>query len=254
MPVIRLATAVAALLFGSSAAAAGPYVGFETGVSSGRTNDIDENVVYRTGPSSIPSDAVNYDDVFSVQYDRGVDVDVIAGYDFGWLKLEGELGHKRLGLKRNVEDETAETLFNDLNDSLERAAGGPGLGPITIADFQPKGTLKVNTVTANVLIDLGLGHGVTISGGGGLGRSFASGFGGHDGAGSWQYMVGARYAVRRNVEVGLKYRYFNSGVLTLVGDPVPYAGNGSVVALVTPTMQGRFRSRNLVLGMTYNFR
>src|SRR5690348_11650260 len=35
---------------------------------------------------------------FSINYGVGYDVDLIAGYDFGMVRLEGELGYKHAGI------------------------------------------------------------------------------------------------------------------------------------------------------------
>ena len=48
--------------------------------------------------------------------------------------------------------------------------------------------------------------------------------------------------------------YFNSGFLSLEGDPETFVGANGVDALIKPSMHGRFRSRNLQLSMVYNFR
>jgi opacity protein-like surface antigen len=249
MILTRVAAAAALLTLPSVASAGMPYVGLDFGLSSGRANDLDESVTYQTD-SGTPPAGVDYDDVFSAEYHHGVDVDVVAGYDFGLIRLEGELGHKRSGISDAIADDVTDQFLSEVNDTLGRT----GSATLTTGDFQPGGTLKVNTVTANLLFDVGLGRGITVSGGGGLGQSYARGFGGHDSAGTWQYLLGARYAVSKKVDLGLKYRYFNSGMLNLVGDPVEFAGEGGVDARITPTMHGRFRSRNLQLSMVYNFR
>lgn len=250
MKMTRIAAAAVLLTIPSIASAGMPYVGVDFGLSSGRSNDLDEFVNYTVDSGTSPTD-VAYDDVFAAEYHHGVDFDVVAGYDFGILRLEGELGHKRSSLGKAIDDDITGQFLSEVNDTIGLAGTA---GEVGVGDFQPSGSLKVNTVTANALLEVGLGHGITVSGGGGLGQSFARGFGGHDSAGTWQYIFGARYALNKKVDLGLKYKYFNSGFLSLEGDPETFVGANGVDALIKPSMHGRFRSRNLQLSMVYNFR
>jgi opacity protein-like surface antigen len=247
--------------------AGNPYLGIEGGSTFGRSNDVDETVEYRTTPTSSAAPRnVKYDDVFGVQYKRGTDLDLVAGYDFGWFRLEGELARKRLGLKRNVNDDITDQFLEELNSALRRPSEAPdpdatGLPALTIADFQPSGTLKVRSAMVNGLLDLRVADRLTASAGGGIGRSFARGFDDHDGALAWQYVLGGRYVLDKHIEIGLKYRYFNSGIIKLDHDSTKYRGNPqqsplsgtqTTNAIVAPDIEGEFRSRSLLVGFVYN--
>ena len=78
------------------------YVGIEGGVLFPKDNDADAFVDYTTvnapggiiGTPAGPDDTT-YNDIFGIDYKMGVDADVIAGYDFGMFRLEGELGYKK---------------------------------------------------------------------------------------------------------------------------------------------------------------
>ena len=230
----------------SSAAFAGhPYVGAALGLGAGRSNDVDDTVAFSG------EDDVRYDDVFALQYGPTINLDAVAGYDLGWVRVEGELSRKRSKLNSNDDDDITDQFLDDLNDRLDRT--GAGLPLLTNDDFQPSGHLTVDSAMANVMLDIGMGRGITIYGGGGLGRSFVHGFHDRDSGFAWQYFGGVRYAISDKIDLGLKYRYFNSGVVELFDDPHDFAGNGES-AVVTPVFKGKFRSRNLLATLTYNFR
>ena len=253
----------------AAAAADGFYVGLDAGVTNGRPNDVDELVTFSSEPAgAVPPETIKYDDVFQVEYDRGSDVTLFGGYDFGWFRVEGELGQKRVGLDENVSDYITAEFLADLNGRLNRppaasVPGSPNLQALTIADFQPSGSLKVRSAMLNGMFDVELFDALTLSGGGGIGRSFAKGFDDTDSAQAWQYAFGARYKLNKNFDLGLKYRYFNSGIIKLDHDPIDYAGNPvdggtagphTVNALVTPDIEGQFRTRSVLLSLTYNIR
>jgi OOP family OmpA-OmpF porin len=161
------------------------------------------------------------------------------------------LSRKSSKLKSNDDDDITDQFLSDLNGRLGRT--GAGLQPLTNDDFQPSGSLTVGSAMANIMLDIGMGRGTTVYGGGGLGRSFAHGFHDRDSGFAWQYFGGVRYAISGKIDLGLKYRYFNSGVVELFDDPQEFVGDGESV-LVTPIFKGKFRSRNLLATLTYNFR
>lgn len=271
---IRLACATVAFFAMSTsataaAAADGFYVGLDAGVTNGRPNDVDELVTFSSEPAgAVPTETIKYDDVFQIEYDRGSDVTLFGGYDFGWFRVEGELGQKRVGLDENVSDDITAEFLGDLNGRLNRppavpVPGAPNHPALTIGDFQPSGSLKVRSAMLNGMFDVELFDKLTLSGGGGVGRSFAKGFDDTDGALAWQYQVGARYRLNEHFDLGLKYRYFNSGIIKLDHDPIAYDGNPvtggtagphTVNALVTPDIEGQFRTRSVLLSLTYNIR
>jgi opacity protein-like surface antigen len=258
--------ALVTLTVSSPALAANPYVGFEIGLSRGKSNDVDETVRYRTTSGAI-SDPLIYDDVFGVVYKRGIDADLLAGYDLGWLRIEGELAEKRVKLTRNVNDDITDEFLAELNAGLNRPSkapdpGAPGRPALTIADFQPSGTLKAASAMLNVLIEVTPIDRFSVYAGAGVGRSFVRRMGDADGALAYQKIAGARYAINDRLEIGLKYKKFNSGIIRVDDNPIEYPGNpdqqGESVqttnAAVTPDIEGEFRTKSLLVSFVYNLR
>ena len=90
-----LLAAVAAVAISSPALArdGSPYVGIEGGMVIDGDIDLDFD-------GDFGYDDFSYDDAFDLDFGRGLDIDAIAGYDFGMFRLEGELGYKRLNLDK----------------------------------------------------------------------------------------------------------------------------------------------------------
>lgn len=266
----RLLFAFIALWLGSPALA-DPYVGIEAGSGRVRASDVDEVVEYTTTPTAAPPSALKYDDVFSARYNRARELGLVAGFDFGWVRIEGELAQKRAVISHYANDDVAEQFLSEVNSELNRPSqspnpGAPGLPALTLADFQPSATLKVGAAMVNALLDVPVTKRLSIYAGGGVGRSFAVGFNDRDGALARQRMIGARYAVSDRVELGLKFRKFESGIIKLDHDPIDYAGNPrqltvggtSIIqttnAAITPDIEGEFRTRGLLFNVVYNLR
>ena len=257
------------------------YVGIEGGTLSGRDNDIDDFVDYTTVQSPAtplapagPAD-VEFDDVFRLNYKKGYDFDAVAGYDFGWIRLEAELGHKHAGIKSVAPDENADGFLASLNTALNRPSsapdpGAPGLPALTTNDFDFGGNVSTMSGMVNGLVDIGITHGFSIYGGAGYGRSRIKALNDADSAWAWQKIFGVRYAISSTIDLGLKYRYFASGIVSLKDDGEAFGGNanrlsvtppvGAAVdvdqttsALVTPEFEGRFRSRSWLVSLIYKF-
>jgi opacity protein-like surface antigen len=276
-----LAGAILASAFPSVAWAGNPYVRVEAGVGKVRGNDVDQTADFSSTqtPATLVASAsapdAFFDDVFGSDYGRERDLNLAGGYDFGWFQTELELGHKRTAVKRILTDDLAADFLNSVNTALNRPSaapdpGAPGLAPLTVADFQTGGSVRILNLMANVLFDIPVGP-VTLSAGGGLGRSFGRALGDRDQA-MWagQYMVGARVPVSKAVDLGLNYRYFNSGILKFdnrgfdfAGNPdrltLPAAGGGTTTvdrttsARIVSDIEGEYRSRALLVSLTYNF-
>ena len=253
-----VALAVAALVsLPTSALAGSPYLGLEAGILSGRESDIDEHVEYHSSGTPNPDAPAGeeFDDVLSVGYKSGHDIGIAGGYDFGWFRLELELAHKQSHLSDVAPDDYFDAFQTSLNAALNRPPsapnpGEPDLPALTSSDFRIDGKMRVSSAMANGLIDVPIIDRVTGYGGAGLGRSWVRAFGSEDGALAWQWMAGVRYAVGRSVELGLKYRYFNSGIVTLGHPRVPYSGNEhggqTIDVTVNPEIEGEIRSRSLL--------
>lgn len=277
-----ITTAALLALTISAPAAAGPYVGLEVGTAAGKANDVDEYVSWTTTQTPAtplapagPADG-EADDVFNANYKRGSDLAVTGGYDFGRFRLEVELGRKSVGIQQLLPDDIGDSFLADFNAALNRPSaapdpGAPGLPALGIRDFDLSGRMRVHSIMANALVDLGITDRLTAYGGGGLGRSQARALGDTDGALAWQYMLGARYAITPNIDLGLKYRFFNSGIIKVQQrDEQAFAGNpnrlsvastgGAPVtvdqttsATLIPELEGEFRTRSWLATLNFNF-
>jgi opacity protein-like surface antigen len=258
----------------SSAAQAGtPYIGVEGGLGWARDNDIDEVVDYQSDQPGIPPISADqeYDDVFRINYGKkGYDVGIVGGYDFGWLRLEGEVRHMKTALTHIDADDGADAFLTSFNSTLNRPAffpdpGYPGMRRLTTDDFDIDGNIRVSSAMANALLDIKVGKGVYAYLGYGAGRSQVRAMGDKDSAWSWQRIFGLRYKLNDRIELGTKFRMFNSGMVKLKHKPVAYSGNpdrvvqgGTTVdrttnAVVVPEIEGAYRPRSLLATFTYNF-
>lgn len=260
-----------------AARAGSPYISFEAGGFFGRDNDVDEPVSYSSsqtpatpaGPATPGS--MEFDDVFSLDYAKpGFEAGIIGGYDFGWFRLELELSHKRAGLGNIRADDTTDNFLTSVNAELNRPSaapdpGAPGLQPLTIEDFELDGKMRATSAMLNALLDLKVTDRMSVYGGGGTGASQVKSLGAKDSAHSWQYIIGTRYKVGPKVEFGLKYRYFNSGIVKLHSERISYNGNpdrlsidGTFIDQTTellsqPQIEGKFRERSILASLFYNF-
>jgi len=126
--------------------------------------------------------------------ETGFDIGGIVGYDFGLLRLEGEVGYRRAS-----------------NDELST----PGL---TIGDDDLGGHASALSFMVNGLLDIGPDDGVQLFAGGGAGIARVE----HtinNSAGvmlmsddatefAWQLLGGARVPISDKFDLGVKYRYF----------------------------------------------
>jgi len=210
------------------AAADGPYIGIEGGVSFPQSTDYDLRL--RNGTT-----AVDYDDAYRVRNKTGYDVDIIGGFKTGMFRIEGEAAYKRSSLKSlNVSG----PLLDDVGDIVG--------GPVTDDDFAVDGKVSVASAMINGLLDFG-GPELGAYIGGGAGRARVSYDGDKDSAWAYQGIAGVRTAVSPNVDVGLKYRYFRTGRLSFQDD---FTIDGE--AFETEA-RGRYASHSLLASLVYNF-
>jgi OmpA-OmpF porin, OOP family len=181
----------------------------------------------------------------TVDSDYGYDFGGIVGYDFGSFRLE------------------AEASFREADpDDLSVGAGGlvptgPGLLPASPPFFAAPGTFDVAGDTnalsfmVNALLDFGDDDGLQGFIGGGVGvsrvdvdlsvNSAGPGFvNDSDTVFAWQALAGVRAPLTDNIDVGVKYRFFNADDISLV------SSRGADV-------DTRFRSHSLLGTLTYNF-
>jgi OmpA-OmpF porin, OOP family len=225
-----LLAAASALAFASPAAALDNswYVGVEGGAMVVEDTEFD----YRTTTSAI-------DDAIIVDNKIGIDLDLIGGYDFGWVRAEAELAYKRASV-----DEA------NVNQGLT----APAVGGFRDAD----GRTSVLSAMVNVLLDFGDDEGWAgyVGGGAGLARvkykvdvnglTPALGFSDSDDSFAWQAIAGVRKAISDNMEIGLKYRFFNASNLN-------YSGTRGGTTPVAFDLETRYRSHSLLASLIFNF-
>lgn len=228
---ICLASSAALLVAAPVAAETGSfYVSLEGGPTFGRDNDVDE-----TADLAGAAAPTEYDDVLSIGYKPGHDIGIAGGYDFGFLRVELEVAHKQANLKSVEPDENFENFIG-------------AVPALTNGDLDLPGKVSTVSAMANGLVDIGVNDRLTFFGGGGYGRSWVRAVGDEDGAWAWQWIAGVRYAISDRVEIGLKQRYFNSGIITLQHGPLTYGGN----AEITPEIEGEYRTRSLLVSLHFN--
>ncbi|PSO10058.1 OmpA family protein [Sphingobium sp. AEW4] len=186
------------------------YVGVDAGVLLVEDQDMTFSAV-PAGGRPVPS----------IDYHKGYDFDANIGYDFGGFRLEAEAAYKRAKI------------------DLDKTGGGFG------------GAASALSFMLNGLLDFGPDDGLQGFVGGGVGVSrgkVASDIVNDSDTGfAWQAIAGVRYPVTNNVDVSLKYRFFNQDDLKLIpAYTTPYGVAGS-------TADTKLRTHSLLLGLTYNF-
>ncbi len=206
-----LAAVAAAAVASPALAQTGPYVGADLGAMWIQNDDMDYQ-----GPTGLD------DGSFDVHHDIGIDGDVNLGYDFGLFRLEGELGYKRAGI-------------GDVDVAI------PNFGPL----LGDGGRARTVSAMANGLVDFGLGGNWSafVGGGAGVARTNykinALSFQGTDSNFAWQILAGVRTAITPNLDLGLKYRYFNTKF--------------NIEESPAEEIIGHWRSHSLLASLTYNF-
>ncbi len=172
----------------------------------------------------------------TVTHHSGYDIDGVAGYDFGMIRLEAEVAYKQA----------------DVNQVISNALISGGFA---FDNFDSSGSTKVTSGMVNALIDMGNEDGLSGYAGVGLGiaqvdykvsslmpNGLLSVNDSYNGL-AWQGIIGLRYAVSPNIDVGMKYRYFNVPNVKYSGDlgGVPF------------DWKGRYRSHSVLASLIYNF-
>jgi len=179
-----------------------------------------------------PSDDVLSNDALTVDHKTGYDIDLNGGYDFGMFRAEAEIGYKRAGI--------GDIFFNDTT--------------IPPAVVNGDGHSSALSVMANGYVDFGDNRWTGYVGAGlGLAKVKASvdfvdefddvegSFHDSDTGFAWQALAGVKYAVTDNIDVGVKYRFFNVKNVNFNDD------------LDGETLSGKWRSHSLMLTLAYNF-
>ena len=247
-----LTAAAVATLIGSPAMArdGAGYVGIEGGVLFPRNTDY---FVTSTRVQSVPTGGGllgqtvttsnnTYGSGFIADYKKGVDIDAIAGYDFGFVRLEGELGYKRT---RDKSLTASNTLLAAINTAP--------ISGVTSSSFAFGDRTRIMSAMLNGLIDYDIAPGVRIYGGGGAGRARVKTFGQHDNAWAYQLIAGASTAISPNIDLGLKYRYFQTARLHFSNGAVFTASPSGATSTSTFSETGKFRSHSLLASLIFNF-
>ena len=196
------------------------YIGGEFGAMSVGNMDIDVGAV---------------ENAITIDHDYGFDGGAFIGYDFGAFRLEAEGAYKRARL-----------------DSYETAIRLPLEGQAFATQRDGIGNTSVLSFMLNGLLDFGDDDGIsfTVGGGAGMARVGANNYrnfsnatpflDGSDWTPAWQLLAGVRQAISDNIDVTVRYRFFNTRSVELV------AFNGAETDM-------RFRSHSVLGGITINF-
>jgi opacity protein-like surface antigen len=270
------AVAVAAVASPAAARDGSGYVGVEGGIMFPKDQDADLFVDYTTTQTPAtpvvvgPADTT-FSNTFGIDYKKGYDVDAIAGYDFGMFRVEGELGYKRAKLNDLEIDSTDLAAINTALNRPDRDVAPDPVDPLPAliaTDVDLGGHVSVLSGMINALLDFGNEDGLSFYGGGGFGRARVKSLGESDSAWAWQGIAGVRYALSRNIDFGLKYRYFSTGKLdmsddtgfALDGNPETVLPVGTTAPVVVTTnataftnFEQKFRSHSLLASLIFNF-
>lgn len=201
---LLLAVAAAAITTPALAQLPSPYVGVEGGILFPKSTDLDNLEVDFDDPR-LPDG--KREDVLSLDYRNGYDVNVIAGFDLGMFRLEGELGYKRADLKD-------ESIW--IETVIIHGHGGPTDKMILDeTELKVDGRATVLSAMVNGLVDWQVG-GARIYGGGGLGRARVNLLGDAESAWAYQLIGGFAVPLGSNLEAGFKYRFFRTARLQLI--------------------------------------
>jgi OOP family OmpA-OmpF porin len=188
-------------------------------------------------------DSATKDNMITINHEYGYDGGMFVGYDLGGFRLEAEVSYKKADLSG----------FTNL-------VVLPGEGPATFPggrDFAG-GSTSALSFMLNGMLDFGDDDGIQGFVGGGVGmarvkfnnqRVFANSTPFLDDSDSrlaWQLFAGVRQAITDNIDVTVKYRFFNVPDIKVVAVTGGAGGTSQDVST-------RFRSHSLLGGITFNF-
>ena len=217
----------------AAAAANGPYVGIEGGVTFPRSSS--QNVILTNNTAS-PATSTTYTDGYTTDYKTGYNLDAVAGWKLGLLKLEVEGGYQRAPIKSVTANST---VLTDVGTATGTTVTSSNLGP--------DGKVGLKYATANALLDSDFGGGLGGYVGGGYGHAWSTLNGSHDNAPAFVGIAGLRYAVTPNVDVGVKYQYLQTGRLNY--DNAFTVNNVSYASAA----DGKYKSHSVLATLAYNF-
>lgn len=226
---VALALATTALAGPAVARDGAWYVGVEGG------GMIVENIQY----DIFPTNGGVLRNAAEINHSAGFDVDGIVGYDFGPTRVEFELGYKRA----NVDAITTAGL--NINNALPGGVNGrfqQADGNTSALSFMLNSLFDFGGVDSpwSGMIGAGIGVARVKASGNALTGSAADFADDSDTSVAYQGIAGVRRAITENIDLGLKYRFFNVEQVELVLND----GRGA---------EGRFRSHSLLASLIYNF-
>ena len=178
----------------------------------------------------------------TVDHKYGWDAGGTIGYDFGGFRVEVEGSYRRADVD-SYTSTTTTPVFQATGNAVNVAQG-------TFDDAG--GRTSALSFMLNGLLDFGPDDGLQgfVGGGAGVARvksRLALNTNGNflndsDTVFAWQALAGVRAPLTDNIDVTLKYRFFNA-------DNVKLIDRGSS----NRTNEGRFRSHSILGGLTYNF-
>ncbi|HYD13214.1 MAG TPA: OmpA family protein [Allosphingosinicella sp.] len=177
-----------------------------------------------------------------LNHDYGYDAALFVGYDLGAFRIEAEVAYKR-------------ARVDDIETSVQLPGNGaPPPGTAITPDISPAGGGRSSALSfmINGMLDFGDDDGVSGFVGGGVGlaridynnvRAFSNQGAAIDDSDTrfaWQVVAGLRQAISDNVDITVRYRFFNADNIRTVD----FRGFES---------ESRFRSHSLLGGITFNF-
>jgi len=175
------------------------------------------------------------DNALRLSHDYGYDGGLFVGYDLGGFRIEAEAAYKKADLE-------------GYNTTIRLPLEGPNFA----TSRDGGGNSSVMSFMINGMLDFGDDDGISGFVGGGVGmarvkannmRNFSNATPFLDDSDSklaWQVFAGVRQAISDNIDVTVKYRFFNVDNVRMVA----FNGNDS---------EHRFRSHSLLGGLTFNF-
>lgn len=200
------------------------YVGGDFGAM------IVEDIDFDIGTAPVTDNAV------VLNYDYGFDSALFVGYDLGAFRLEAEVAYKRASL-----DEFENTIALPSSSGPHPVGAREGFGSSSALSFMING-----------MLDFGDDDGVSGFVGGGAGyarvqynalRAFENTgefLDDSDSSFAWQVVAGLRTAMSDNIDLTLRYRFFN-------------VGDVNTITFGSDDAQSSFRSHSLLGGITFNF-
>jgi opacity protein-like surface antigen len=225
---LLLSASILVLLASPAAARNGAwYVGGDFG---GMLVD-DINLDFGAGaPPLVPANSQ-----IQLNHDYGYDGALFVGYDLGQFRIESEVAYKRATV-----------------DDIDSSIAIPPVFPTAFTGVPAGGgSTSALSFMVNGMLDFGDDDGISGFVGGGIGvarvdynniRTFSN----HDVIDdsdtrfAWQVVAGVRQAITDNIDITLRYRFFNADNIRTVD----FRGFDS---------DSRFRSHSLLGGITFNF-